>query len=274
MALITLSRELGSLGTEVADLLASQLGFARLDKESLEALLTGLGMSAPQFERNDEKRPGFWQQFSLEKVRYLDFMKAAMYRFAGEKDCVVVGRGANIIFRGVPGTLRLRFIAPLKVRTARVRERFHVDEPKALQMIHQSDHDRAGYHRYFFNASWDSPSEYDLVVNTAGITPAEVVEIVVTLLRSPVFTTSAERARGALHDLRIAQDVIVAIAYRERLSVMQLDAVCERGVVTLEGTVQSQASADRCGMVAAGVDGVTRVVNNIVVMEYPAYPGI
>ena len=274
MAVVTLSRELGSLGTEVADMLASRLGFARLDKESLEALLSGLGMSGPQFERNDEKPPGFWQQFSLQRVRYIDFMKAAMYRFAGEKDCVIIGRGAHVIFRGVPGVLRLRFIAPLKARAARVHERFHVDEQQALRMIHQSDRDRAAYHRYFFNEAWDAPSEYDLVVNTGSITPAEAVETVAELLRSPVFTTSAERARAALRDLRIAQDVIVAIAYRERLAVMQLDVTCDRGVVTLEGTVQSQPPADRCAVVASGVDGVTRVVNNVVVMEYPAYPGV
>jgi cytidylate kinase len=272
MAIVTLSRELGSLGTEIADMLAAGLGFARLDKESLEALLAGLGMSGPQFERRDEKRPGFWEQFSLEKVRYLDFMRAAVYRFAGEKDCVIVGRGAHVILRGVPGTLRLRIMAPLKVRVARLRERFSIDEQHALRMIHQSDHDRAGYHKYFFNTAWDSLADYDLVVNTAGISPAEVVETVSALLRSSAFTGAGEHARCVLRDLRTAQDVIIAIAYREQVPVMQLDAVCNRGVVALEGTVRSQALADRCGAIAAAVGGVERVVNNVAVVEYPYYP--
>jgi len=273
MAIITLSRELGSLGTEIADTLSSRLGYAKLDKESLEVLLKKLGMSEPQFEQNDEKRPGFWRQFTQEKVRYLDFMKAAMYRLAGEKDCIVLGRGAHIIFQGVPGTLRLRIIAPQKVRAARLCERFGTDEQHALRMIQQSDHDRAGYHRYFFNAGWDSSADYDLVVNTARITPAETCETVAALLRSPAYAEAGGLARAVLRDLRIAQDVIIAIAYRERVPILSLDVVSDEGVVVLDGTVRSQAAIDRCVWIAGAVEGVARVVSKIVVIEYADYAG-
>jgi hypothetical protein len=237
-------------------------------------LLRKLGMEGLRFEREDEKKPGFWEQFSLERVRYVDFMKAALYRFAEQKDCVLVGRGANIIFRGVPGTLRLRLVAPLPVRLERVRERLRVDEPHALRLIHQSDHDRVGYHKYFFNAVWDSLADYDLVVNTAGIPPAAVVETAATLLRSPAFQGAGEAARGVLRDLRIAQDVIIAVAYRERLAVMNLEVVCDKGVVALDGTAQSQVVIDRCARVAESVEGVERVVSNIALVEYPYFPGI
>ncbi len=192
MAIITLSRELGSLGTKIADMLSSNFGYSKLDKDSLEALLKELGMTEKQFEQDDEKQPGFWEQFTLQKVRYLDFMKAAMYRFASERNCIIIGRGAHIIFRGVPGTLRLRIIAPHEVRVARLRERLSIDEQHALQVIRQSDHDRAGYHKYFFNAIWDSSAEFDLVVNTAGISPAETCDTVSALLRSPAYAGADE----------------------------------------------------------------------------------
>jgi cytidylate kinase len=273
MAIITLSRELGSLGTEIADTLSSRLGYAKLDKESLEVLLKKLGMSGPQFEQDDEKKPGFWKQFTQDKVRYLDFMKAAMYRFAGEKDCIILGRGAHTIFRGVPGTLRLRVIAPQKVRVARLCQRFGTDEQRVLRMIQQSDHDRAGYHRYFFNAAWDSSADYDLVVNTARVSPGETCDAVSTLLRSPAYVEAGAHARDVLRDLRIAQDVIIAIAYRERVAVLSLDVVSDKGVVVLDGTVRSQAAIDRCLGVAGAVEGVVKVVNKIVVIEYADYAG-
>jgi cytidylate kinase len=274
MAIITLSRELGSLGTEFADTLSSRLGYSKLDKESLEVLLKKLGMTEPQFERDDEKKPGFWEQFTLEKVRYLHFMKAAMYRFASEKDCVIVGRGAHIIFRSVPGTLKLRIIAPPKVRVARIRERLGLDEQHALRMIHQSDHDRAGYHKYFFNAAWDSPTDYDLVVNTAAISPAETCDTVSALLCSPTYAGAGDLARDVLMDLRIAQDVIIAIVYRERVAVMSLDVVCDKGVVALDGTARSQAAIDRCVRIAGTVEGVVKVVSKLEVVEYTYYPGM
>jgi cytidylate kinase len=274
MAIVTLSRELGSLGTEIADTLSSRLGYSKLDKESLEALLKKLGMTEPQFERDDEKKPGFWEQFSMEKIRYLDFMKAALYGFAGEKDCVIIGRGANIIFQGVPCTLRLRIIAPLKVRVERIRQRLCIDEQHALHMIHQSDHDRAGYHKYFFNKGWDSSTDYDLVVNTAEISPSETCGIVSGLLRSPTYAGAGDLARGVLLDLCIAQEVIITILYREHVLVMSLNAVCDKGVVTLDGRVRSQAASEQCVRIAGTVEGVVRVVNNLEVVGYAYYPGV
>jgi cytidylate kinase len=274
MAIITLSRELGSLGTEIADTLSSRLGYSTLDKESLEVVLKKLGMTEQQFDRGDERKPGLWEQFTLEKVRYLDFMKAAMYRFASDKDCVIVGRGAHILFRGVPGTLRLRVIAPLKVRVARLRERFATDEQHALHLIHQSDHDLAGYNKYFFNAAWDSSADYDLVINTAGVTVAETCDAVSALLRSPTYSGAGDRARDTLLDLRIAQDVVVALLHRERAAVMSLEVVCDKGVVTLDGVTRSQATIDRCVRIAGSVEGVTRVANKLEIVEHTYYPGI
>jgi cytidylate kinase len=274
MAIITISRELGSLGTKIADMLSSSLGYSKLDKDSLEVLLKELGMTEKQFERDDEKQPGFWEQFTLQKFRYLDFMKAAMYRFAAEKDCIVVGRGANIIFQGVPGTLRLRIIAPREVRVARLRERLGIDEQRALHMIHQSDQDRAGYHKYFFNAIWDSSANYDLVVNTAGISPAETCDAVSALLRSPTYANAGGLARNVLLNLRIAQEVIVAILYRERVLVLSLEVVCKEGVVTLVGKVRTQAALELCVKIAGTVEGVARVVNNLEVVEYVYYSAV
>jgi len=274
MAIITLSRELGSLGTEIADTLSSLLGYSKLDKESLDVLLKKLGMTEPQFERDDEKKPGFWEQFTLERDRYFAFMKAAMYRFAGEKDCIIVGRGANIIFRGIPGALKLRIIAPPKVRVARLCKRLGIDEHHALRMIHQSDHDRAGYHKYFFNALWDSPADYDLVANTAAISPAEVCSMVSALLRSPTFAGADDLARDVLRDLRVAQDATIAIVYRERVPVLSLDVVCDKGVVALHGAVRFPAAMDRCVEIAGKVEGVASVVSYLEVVEYAYYAGM
>ena len=274
MAIITLSRELGSLGTRLADTLSARLGYAKLDKESLEGLLKRSGMTEPQFEKDDEKRPGFWEQLTLERDRYVVFMRAAMYRFAGERDCIIVGRGANIIFRGIPGTLKLRIIAPAKVRVTRLRERLGIDEQHAHRMIHQSDHDRAGYHKYFFNAVWDSPADYDLVVNTAAISPEEICDSVSALLHSPAYAEADNAARDMLRDLRIAQDVIIAIVYQERVPVVSLDVVCDKGAVALRGAVRFAAAADRCVETAGTVEGVDKVVSYLEVVEYAYYAGM
>jgi hypothetical protein len=140
-------------------------------------------------------------------------------------------------------------------------------------MIHQSDQDRAGYHKYFFNAIWDSSANYDLVVNTAGISPAETCDAVSALLRSPAYAETGGLARNVLLDLRIAQDVIVAILYRERILVLYLDVVCKDGLVTLDGTVRTQEALELCVKIAGTVKGVEKVVNTLKVVEYVYYSG-
>jgi cytidylate kinase len=269
MAIVTISRELGSLGTEIADTLSTKLGYSKLDKESLENLLWDLGMSRLQFEGKDEKRPGFWERFNSDKIRYLDFMKTAMYRFAADRDCVIVGRGANIVFGAVPGVLKLRIVAPLPVRVARLRKRYGIDETRALCMIRENDRDRAGYHKYFFDAVWDASAAYSLVVNTSEISPAEVCESVSAVLRSPAHAALAELSRDVVRDLHVAQEVIISIKYRERAPVVSMEVLCRKGVVTLNGTVRSSGAINECVRVAGTVEGVVNVVSNLEIVEYP-----
>lgn len=269
MAIITISRELGSLGAEIADTLSKKLGYAKLDKESLEILLSELGMSRQQFERKDEKKPGFWEKFNSDKIHYLDFMKTAMYRFAAERDCIIVGRGANIVFGAVPGALKLRIVAPLKVRVARLCERLGVNETRALGMIRDSDRDRAGYHKCFFDALWDASIDYSLVVNTSEISPEEVCESVSAILHSSAHAALEVLARNVLRDLRIAQEVTISIKYRERAPVVSMDVQCKEGVVVLNGMVRSSAAINDCVRIAGTVGGVVKVVSNLEVVEYP-----
>jgi cytidylate kinase len=271
MAIITLSRELGSQGTEIADTLSSELSCQKIDKFSLEILLKNLGMADAQLAGDEEIKHGFWDQFSREKLRYLTFMKAALYRLALEKDCIIVGRGGNVLFQNIPGTLKLRVIAPLKVRVTRLCERLRVDEQQAVRMVRQSDHDRAGYHRYFFYSAWDSPSDYDITVNTAEITPAETCRMVSAIVRSAAFTDSAARAHLVLKDRRIESDIAIAIAYREMLRVEALTVDCKRGEVTLNGAVRYPATMDQAVRVAERVEGVEKVTSVMDVEQWVRY---
>ena len=95
-----------------------------------------------------------------------------------------------------------------------------------------------------------------------------------TLLSSPKRTKASNLERDVLLDLRIAQDVIIAIAYRERISVSYLNVVCDKGVVSLHGTVRSQAASDQCVAIACAVEGVARAVSYIEVMPFTYYPGM
>lgn len=66
----------------------------------------------------------------------------------------------------------------------------------------------------------------------------------------------------------------IAILYLERILVLSLEVVCDKGVVTLDGTVRSQTALERCVKIAGTVEGVARVMNNLKVVEYAYYAGV
>ena len=86
--------------------------------------------------------------------------------FARKGKCIVLGRGGQTLLAGLPGILHVRIIAPQEVRKERIMKRYECDERHAERVIQHSDHERAGFHKFFFDLHWEDPHLYDLVVNT------------------------------------------------------------------------------------------------------------
>ncbi len=263
MAILTLSRSLGSLGTQMADSLQLRLDLPRLDKSSLESVFSDYGEELENLERYDEKRPSFWDNFSSHKDRYLHFLKTAIYEFAGTGSALIVGRGAQVVLAGIPGVLKIQVTAPIQVRRERLMKRHEIDENQALAMIRQSDRERSGFHRFFFNVEWDSPDLYDLVINTREMEADTAVTMIRSLIESPPFREQAQQQKQMILDLILGHRVATAILYHARIPIQFLDTEARGGKVILRGSTVIRADIDRATRVAAEVGGVDRVENQI-----------
>lgn len=259
MRLITVSRQSGSLGDEITDLLARSLGLAVINKGSLERTLLEHGVPETSVERFDEKKPGFWEFFSAERDRYYHYLKASILEMVATGDHIILGRGASAILDEVPGVLNLRFVAPMPVRIQRIMESHSCDEHHARRIIHETDHNRAGFHHVFFNVDWDSPDLYDIVVNTAEIPPAAIVQSIQTIVSSPDRVTRAEAAEERIGEMRIAQAILTRIIFEERIPLRFPAVEVHRGVATISGSVSVEANVERCEAAAKSVDGVEGV---------------
>jgi cytidylate kinase len=263
MAILTLSRQSGSYGTQIAKALSEHLKYRFLDKESLEKALASYGVSPSSLEKYDEKRPSFWEIFSSERNRYLHFLKTVIYDFARQGNGIVLGRGGQVLLAGVPGVYHVRVIAPLATRIERIKKAYKCDERHAETIIRHSDQGRAGFHRFFFNINWEDSSAYDLVLNTHSIgtdTAAELLHKVIGLLDDK--ETQRERERR-LADLVLKQQVETAILYTEKIPVKFLETEALDGVITLNGTVSTHGAVARCEKIALAVPGVKKVENRI-----------
>jgi osmotically-inducible protein OsmY len=263
MAVLTLSRQSGSFGTQISRNLAETLKYRFLDKDSLDKALAKHGVPPASVEKYDEKKPSFWEIFSSERNRYLHFLKTVIYGFALEGDGIVLGRGGQVLLAGIPGVYHVRAIAPLPTRIERIKEGYRCDARQAEQIIRHSDLGRAGFHRFFYNVNWEEGSLYDLVLNTHTFT----VETASELLRKMVSLCDSKEQRKArelrLKDLCLKQEVETAILYTENIPVKFLETEVLDGVVTLNGTVNSRAAVTRCEDTAKAVAGVKQVENKI-----------
>jgi len=91
---------------------------------------------------------------------------------------VIVGMASNIITAKLPGGVHIRLIGPLEARVKRIQEYYQMDEKKAMEFILVEDQNRKNYAKKYFEKDVDDPSLYDMVINTGGLKPQEIVQVV------------------------------------------------------------------------------------------------
>ncbi len=263
MAIITISRQLGSRGSIIAEKIKDELGYNFLEKKSLEKLMSKYGVSGEYVNTFDEKKPSFWENLALDKDRYFHFMKKAILDIAGEGDSIILGRGGQVILKNLPTILRLRIIAPMEQRLIRVKELYKCDNYNAEQIIKKNDQDRAGYHKFFFQTDWESPVLYDLIFNTRLFTEEMIVNIVKRLMTTRSFIEKKNKDERQLEDLCLEHEIISRIFYKENISIQFFDVISVSGTVTLRGASVSNKEILHCEETVKDISGVIDVKNEI-----------
>ena len=153
--IITVGRQLGSGGKEIASLLAQRLGYKMYDSELLNLAAKESGLCERLFERNDEQK-AFSKSFfrynlpliggehgmfnnELSQDTLFKFQSEAIIKAAEADNCVFVGRCADYILRDAPRLLSFFVTANLEERIQRVMQRQQCDEKKAAAIVREGD---------------------------------------------------------------------------------------------------------------------------------------
>lgn len=273
MAIITIARGLATLGEDVARELSRLTGYKLIDREYMEKRLGDFGIGPEKRQKYDEKRPGFWASLSQERDDYLHFLKTALYEEAPSGDCIVMGRGGQAIFKSVPNLVSALFVAPMSVRIERIKDFYKCDDRHAAQIIAQSDHDRAGFHKYFFAVDWQDPREFDLVLNTARMDIGQTARVIDQARRSLIDDRREEAGRLRIAELLLGQNVVTQIVYVKKVPIHFLEAKAQGGRVTLHGVSNTQSAIDAAIAAAGAVKGVESVASEIqIVQEFTVMP--
>jgi cytidylate kinase len=206
MALVSFSREEGSLGGLVAREVGARLGWRVLDlKELLEEARKYGGMK-PDDPELYERQPGLIDRLARERQRYRVILRAVVYETALKDNVVFLGRGVGMLLGDLSHALRVLVIAPQETRIQRVMRQGVSARPgpksreEAEEIVKRADRDRAGYLRYMFNVDWLDPQLHDLVINTASLgVPSATDTVIQAIQRMQLAPTPETLAR--LEDL-------------------------------------------------------------------------
>ncbi len=185
MDVVTISRQLGSQGFEIAQALAAEMGYRLVWRELINQAAIRAGAPEVALAVIDELNLlGICP--SPEKCQaYIEAVAKVIHELADEGRIVIVGRGGQLILRGHPNALHVRIVAPLEVRVERLAASKSIPAKAALAQIKASDRTRRLYFQKFYQADWDDPELYDLTINTARIFPASAVGLIHRALTLP-----------------------------------------------------------------------------------------
>jgi cytidylate kinase len=275
MPVVTVSTELGSDGERIAQGLAERLGLRYIDRSVLieaarEYDVPGVRASAPELA---ERAPSFWERLNEERRRYNVLLRAVIYRFAAEGDCVIIGSGGGLLLRDVRHVLKVRVIAPRELRIQRLMATVDTRDAAAAreaaeEKLRQSDRDRSRYIRYLFNVDWADPAPYDLVLNTRVISPLTAIELLAGLVARPEFQPTAD-SEALLQDLALGSQVEAILMHDPHVWVENLRVSARGGEITLSGQVLAEEDREAAEAVARRVAGVQVVRNEIAVQPPP-----
>ena len=222
MTVITISRQFGSGGDEIAEIISKKIGYRIFDKQLLVKATHEAGLSSQEivdYSEDHYKAQNFldrlfgrsrtvvqmstWvetkdgvritEQLNVNEEQALGFVHKAIMAAHKMGDMVIVGRGGQAILHDQPDVLHVRVEAPLEERIMRVRsdpeiaKRGYGDAIEARRiaqdLIEKSDIASADYLKRFYNVNWSDSSLYHLIINTGKLHLENAAELIIVLVQ-------------------------------------------------------------------------------------------
>ena len=273
MAVITISRQVAALGDEIATAVAQRMNYAFIGRQAIEQKIIDLGFPAEKLKKYDERKPGFFASLTKDRDEYLDYLQTAVLEAASQQNCILIGRGSFAILEDLPNLLSLRFVAKDEIRRQRLMNEFSWDEKQAMQRITESDANRLGFHKSFFNLNNEDPSHYHLVMNTGLLDVDAATETIVHFCNQLITKENEDAGKKKLEELVKAQHLVNILVFEHKINISFLKAVVTENRVILQGVADSMAAVEKAVAISSGIMQGYVVESAVsVVQDFKSYP--
>lgn len=240
MTIVAITREMGSLGKDVARGLGETLGLPLIYHEITDHLADRMRVRKSHVVRLLEGKAGLLEKMTADKTSLAIFSADEIFELAMRGEGAIVrGWGATHLLRNVSHVVCVRVCAPLGLRKRRMMERLNCDDEETVGVeIRCNDEAHTAIMRRHFDVRWSDPENYDVVFNTERVNVGECVDEVVRLVKSPAFLETKE-SRKKLEDLALAARVRAALRKSILTRRTTVSVRADSGHVTISGELDT-----------------------------------
>ena len=191
--IISIGRQHGSGGREIARLLARELGIKCYDKEIVDEAAKHSDFSRDLINAYDEKRMsafmlhaggyGLNENFRL-NMQVVSAQFDAMREIASKGDCIFVGRCADYILRDRGDLVSVFILGDMDERLKCLERRQGLDESAARKKIKEVDKDRSSFYKYYSDQVWGDAQNYDLCINSSRLGVEGTVKVIMDYIKA------------------------------------------------------------------------------------------
>lgn len=199
--IITINRECGSGGGEIARLLGEKLGFKVYGRTVLEAVAKHFGITLEEMDRIKAQKTSWWSEFcsfyqqfgaagytsgaiadpTPKSVYYAE--ERLLRELAEKENCIIVGRAGFNIFRNDPNALHILITAKRDARIARIARKQNISAEEAAKVVDSVDKARDNFVQTVADTSRYDARNYNFVFDVTGMEPETVASFLAENIR-------------------------------------------------------------------------------------------
>src|SRR4051812_9770135 len=264
MPLIAMTREMGSLGKDVASAVSARMGKPVVHHEIIDNLANKMRLRKSHVVRFLDGKANIWERLTTDQTSLSIYTADETIALAESGDVSVIrGWGSAHLLRPIQHVVCVRVCAPMKVRVQRMMERLNSDDEEFItNEIRLSEEAHGAITRRHFGINWQDPEQYDVVLNTERVSIEKCADEVMALTANGQFQET-EESMQMLANLALETHVRAALRADPRTEKMRVSITAHRGVVTLSGIVERGLEPVSASEVAASVPRVREINNEL-----------
>ena len=271
MTVITMTREMGSLGRDVALGLADRLGLELVQHELVEHIAEKMHMQQSSVNRFLEGKASLLERWGINETDMSLYTTEELLEVAKRGNVLIRGWGATYVLREISHVTCIRVCAPVTMRARNVMERVGIaDLDVARKEVRRNDAAYARRMQHLFHVDYRDPMLYDMTFNTEQVSVDACVGMIAATVARPERQPTPESI-AKLEQMVTLAHVRSALRSSEITNrptpSLTIDLDPESGEIVLSGVADNEEFKFEAERLARGVPGVASVRNSPIVVR-------